>query len=46
MVQLDATVAFVDLSGFTRLSERLAKLGREGAEHLVEAIGATFAPSC
>src|SRR4051794_20364288 len=42
MVQLDATVVLVDLSGFTRMSERLAKLGREGAEHLVEAIDATF----
>lgn len=35
---IDATVMFADVSGFTRLSERLAKTGREGAELLVDAI--------
>ncbi len=30
----EGTVVFVDLSGFTRLSERLARRGREGAENL------------
>src|SRR5438128_1098050 len=34
--EVDGTVVFVDLSGFTKLSERLARLGREGAECLVE----------
>jgi class 3 adenylate cyclase/tetratricopeptide (TPR) repeat protein len=41
--EIDGTVVFVDLSGFTRLSERLARLGREGAECLVDAIDGTFA---
>ncbi len=40
---VEGTVVFVDISGFTNLSERLAKVGREGAEALAEAIGATFA---
>ena len=36
------TAAFVDISGFTKLSERLARKGREGAEQITEAIGASF----
>jgi class 3 adenylate cyclase/tetratricopeptide (TPR) repeat protein len=40
---LDATLVFADISGFTRLSERLAKHGRVGAEELTEAIGTCFA---
>ena len=40
---LDATVVFVDISGFTKLSERLARRGgREGAEQLADAIGSCF----
>ncbi len=39
---LEGTVVFADVSGFTRLSERLARKGREGAEHLVDAINACF----
>ena len=36
-------VLFVDISGFTQLSERLARRGgREGAEQLADAIGAAF----
>ena len=31
--------ALVDISGFTKLSERLARKGREGAEQIAEAIG-------
>src|SRR6516225_6577189 len=42
VLTLDGTVVFVDISGFTRLSERLARKGREGAEHLVDAIGSCF----
>ena len=38
----DATIVFVDISGFTKLSERLARSGREGAEHLVDTISACF----
>ena len=40
---IDGTLMFADISGFTRLSERLARLGKVGAEHLVEAIGSCFA---
>jgi class 3 adenylate cyclase/tetratricopeptide (TPR) repeat protein len=40
---VDATLVFVDISGFTRLSERLAKQGRIGAEELTNAIGTCFA---
>jgi class 3 adenylate cyclase len=40
---LDATVVFVDISGFTKLSERLARRGgREGAEQLADAIEGCF----
>lgn len=42
MQAVDGTMAFVDLSGFTRLSERLARTGKEGAEHLADAINACF----
>ena len=35
-------MVFVDISGFTKLSERLARTGREGAEHLVDTISACF----
>jgi class 3 adenylate cyclase len=38
----EGTVVFVDASGFTRLSERLARKGREGAERLTDAINACF----
>src|SRR5918997_1668934 len=39
---LDATLVFADISGFTSLSERLARRGREGAEELVDALSAAF----
>ena len=35
----EGSAAFVDVSGFTRLSEALARKGREGAEHIADAIG-------
>jgi len=35
-------VVFVDISGFTKLSERLASHGKVGAEELSETIGACF----
>src|SRR5690349_19757873 len=38
----EGTAAFVDISGFTKLSERLARKGREGAEQITEAIGSSF----
>ena len=39
---LDASLVFVDVSGFTRLSERLAGKGRIGAEELTEVLGGCF----
>ena len=42
----DGTVVFVDISGFTKLSERLAKMGREGAEQVTDAIEASFEAIC
>ena len=36
------TAAFVDISGFTKLSESLARKGREGAEHVAEVVGHIF----
>ena len=39
---LDGTFVFIDVSGFTKLSERLAKVGKEGAELLVDAINSCF----
>ena len=33
---------FADVSGFTRLSERLARRGNEGGEQLVDLINACF----
>ena len=38
----DASMAFVDISGFTAMSERLARLGKEGAEEVTEVIGSIF----
>ena len=35
-------MVFADVSGFTRLSERLARKGKEGAEQLVDVINACF----
>ncbi len=42
VMSLDATVVFADISGFTALSERLARRGREGAEELTETIGGSL----
>jgi class 3 adenylate cyclase/tetratricopeptide (TPR) repeat protein len=39
---VEGTVVFIDVSGFTRLSERLARTGKEGAERLADAINACF----
>jgi class 3 adenylate cyclase/tetratricopeptide (TPR) repeat protein len=40
--ELEATCCFVDISGFTALSERLAKRGRIGAEELTEVLNHVF----
>lgn len=39
---VDGTVVFVDISGFTKLSEKLAKAGRVGAEEMADAINRCF----
>ena len=38
----EGTAVFVDVSGFTKLSEKLARKGREGSEQIAEAIGGSF----
>ena len=42
--EVEGTLAFVDISGFTKLSEALAKHGKIGAEELAATIGSSFAP--
>src|SRR5438128_5121814 len=39
---VDGTAARADISGFTKLSESLARTGREGAAELTAVIGAIF----
>jgi len=40
--EVDGSVAYVDISGFTKLSERLAREGKAGAEQLTDAISGCF----
>jgi class 3 adenylate cyclase len=40
---VDGTLLFVDVAGFTALSERLAKTGRAGAEELTDLLNGAFA---
>src|SRR6266508_6106518 len=40
--ELEGTMAFVDISGFTAMSERLAGKGKAGAEEVNEVMNATF----
>ena len=42
-MRVNGTVAFVDISGFTRLTERLARKGKVGAEEMSDILSATFA---
>ena len=39
---VEGTVVFADISGFTKLSERLARQGREGSEELTDTIGSSL----
>ncbi|MDX6669322.1 MAG: hypothetical protein QOK04_2702, partial [Solirubrobacteraceae bacterium] len=39
---LEGTLAFVDISGFTAMSERLARQGKVGAEEVTDVMNATF----
>jgi class 3 adenylate cyclase/tetratricopeptide (TPR) repeat protein len=41
--EVQGSLAFVDISGFTATSERLSSLGKKGAEELTEVMNATFA---
>ena len=40
---LDGSMLFVDISGFTKMSERLARHGKVGAEEVTDVLGAVFA---
>jgi class 3 adenylate cyclase len=40
--RIDGTLCFVDISGFTNLSEKLARRGRVGAEELTEVLDRVF----
>lgn len=39
---VEGTLLFADISGFTRLTERLSRLGQIGAEEMSEALNGTF----
>jgi class 3 adenylate cyclase/tetratricopeptide (TPR) repeat protein len=41
--EIEGTVVFVDISGFTKMSERLARHGKVGAEEVTEVLGSVFA---
>jgi len=40
--RIDGTMVFVDISGFTAMSERLARFGKVGAEEVTEVLGGCF----
>src|SRR4029453_16162754 len=40
---IDGSMVFVDISGFTKMSERLARHGKVGAEEVTDVLGAVFA---
>ena len=40
--EIDGSLVFADISGFTNLSERLASHGRIGAEELTEVLNRVF----
>jgi class 3 adenylate cyclase/tetratricopeptide (TPR) repeat protein len=42
-MRVHGSLAFVDISGFTRLTERLARKGKVGAEEMSDILSATFA---
>src|SRR5215467_14800625 len=41
-LEVEGTLAFVDISGFTAMSEQLSNLGRAGAEEVTDVMNATF----
>jgi class 3 adenylate cyclase/tetratricopeptide (TPR) repeat protein len=40
--EIEGTLAFADISGFTKLTERLSRLGRVGAEEMSDTLNRTF----
>jgi tetratricopeptide (TPR) repeat protein len=40
--QIDGTLAFIDISGFTSMTERLARKGKVGAEEMNDVLNALF----
>ena len=40
---VDGTLAFIDISGFTRMTERFAQAGKVGAEEVSQILNAAFA---
>ena len=40
--EVDGSLAFFDISGFTKLTERLARIGRSGAEHINDVLNTVF----
>jgi class 3 adenylate cyclase/tetratricopeptide (TPR) repeat protein len=42
-LEFEGTLAFVDISGFTAMSEQLSSLGKAGAEEVTDVMNATFA---
>ena len=42
-LEVDGSLAFVDISGFTAMSEQLSSLGKAGAEEVTDVMNATFA---
>src|SRR2546430_5331208 len=40
--EIDGTLAFVDISGFTAMSEQLSSRGRAGAEEITDVMNVTF----
>ena len=43
-IEIDGSLALFDVSGFTVLTERLARLGRGGAEHINDVLNDIFEP--
>jgi class 3 adenylate cyclase/tetratricopeptide (TPR) repeat protein len=41
-LEIDGTLAFVDISGFTAMSEQLSSLGKAGAEEVTDVMNSTF----
>jgi class 3 adenylate cyclase/tetratricopeptide (TPR) repeat protein len=41
-LEVEGTLAFIDISGFTAMSEKLSSSGRAGAEEVTEVMNATF----